>query len=468
MPLTEAGAAVIASGIGAASQLSAQGIGNVRNQKKWEKRQKFLEDQQIRAEKRQYDYNKDLQDYAYAQNLEQWNRENAYNSPSAQMSRFAAAGLNPNLIYGDSGAALAANSPQMSLDPVGTGSSNVAPYAQEGFGANFDYVSAARLGLDSQLVKAQVQKMNAETLGILNDNDFKDASFDLRLENLAEGIANTIADTDVKTSTSENIRTDTEGKKIANEIADATKETQIQQAAENLENTKREGWNLVKMGRNIDAATSKMHTETSLIKVQKRIAELDEKIRKVDADNADVLMDLRKQREGIMISYYNNQTRLFAKELRYYDRKALAQLALSAAEQFNRTAFGKLANSETLTQDFKNKMNEILLDPTKSTDARTYFSALILKNMNETNALDVLKFVAKEFEGVDFGNGSPSAPSDEKKNDSSVNNEPSHTSESDLYGIARRYWKDWNEQHPNATPEQRQQYLDYLGKRFAD
>jgi len=33
-------------------------------------------------------------------NIDQWNRENEYNSPAAQMQRFAAAGLNPDLIYG--------------------------------------------------------------------------------------------------------------------------------------------------------------------------------------------------------------------------------------------------------------------------------------------------------------------------------------------------------------------------------
>ncbi len=31
--------------------------------------------------------------------LEMWNRQNAYNTPKAQMQRFKAAGLNPNLIY---------------------------------------------------------------------------------------------------------------------------------------------------------------------------------------------------------------------------------------------------------------------------------------------------------------------------------------------------------------------------------
>lgn len=33
-------------------------------------------------------------------NLEQWHRQNQYNTPKAQMERFKQAGLNPNLIYG--------------------------------------------------------------------------------------------------------------------------------------------------------------------------------------------------------------------------------------------------------------------------------------------------------------------------------------------------------------------------------
>lgn len=36
-------------------------------------------------------------------NLEQWNRENEYNSPVSQMQRYREAGLNPALIYGSSG-----------------------------------------------------------------------------------------------------------------------------------------------------------------------------------------------------------------------------------------------------------------------------------------------------------------------------------------------------------------------------
>lgn len=42
----------------------------------------------------------ELSKYAYRQDLAMWNRQNEYNSPQAQMARLQAAGLNPNLVYG--------------------------------------------------------------------------------------------------------------------------------------------------------------------------------------------------------------------------------------------------------------------------------------------------------------------------------------------------------------------------------
>lgn len=46
---------------------------------------------------------KKSQQRANQYNLDQWNRTNAYNHPSQQMARLQEAGLNPNLIYGNSG-----------------------------------------------------------------------------------------------------------------------------------------------------------------------------------------------------------------------------------------------------------------------------------------------------------------------------------------------------------------------------
>jgi len=49
---------------------------------------------------------------AYQRSVEMWNQQNLYNSPQAQMARFTAAGLNPNLIYGQGSAGNASSPPQ--------------------------------------------------------------------------------------------------------------------------------------------------------------------------------------------------------------------------------------------------------------------------------------------------------------------------------------------------------------------
>lgn len=45
----------------------------------------------------------DLAKYQADRNLDLWNLNNEYNTPQAQMERYKAAGLNPNLVYGDGG-----------------------------------------------------------------------------------------------------------------------------------------------------------------------------------------------------------------------------------------------------------------------------------------------------------------------------------------------------------------------------
>lgn len=47
-----------------------------------------------------YKQSKNLQAQQNAWNLKQWHRQNEYNSPTSQMSRYMAAGINPNLVAG--------------------------------------------------------------------------------------------------------------------------------------------------------------------------------------------------------------------------------------------------------------------------------------------------------------------------------------------------------------------------------
>lgn len=51
--------------------------------------------------RRQLEANKELAKYQFDLNREQWQAENEYNSPKAQMQRLKEAGLNPNLVYGN-------------------------------------------------------------------------------------------------------------------------------------------------------------------------------------------------------------------------------------------------------------------------------------------------------------------------------------------------------------------------------
>lgn len=68
-----------------------------------------------RRQKQQFQHNKQMAQYAYQQDLDMWNRQSAwnremwelqnqYNLPENQMKRLRAAGLNPNLIYGNASA----------------------------------------------------------------------------------------------------------------------------------------------------------------------------------------------------------------------------------------------------------------------------------------------------------------------------------------------------------------------------
>ena len=65
----------------------------------------------------QYIYNKALAEQAFERNMKAWDLQNMYNSPAAQIQRLRAAGLNPNLIYGngqEASAGLAGDAPELS------------------------------------------------------------------------------------------------------------------------------------------------------------------------------------------------------------------------------------------------------------------------------------------------------------------------------------------------------------------
>ncbi len=61
--------------------------------------------QQSRNIRDQTAANKELAEYAYSKDLEQWERQNLYNAPTEQMARLREAGLNPKLLHGSGSSA---------------------------------------------------------------------------------------------------------------------------------------------------------------------------------------------------------------------------------------------------------------------------------------------------------------------------------------------------------------------------
>lgn len=117
------------------------------------------------------DYNLNLAKQQNQWNLDQWNRENEYNTPFAQMARYKAAGLNPDLIYGQPN--LSAASPDMTAGEAGT-PMDYSPVANgPTIGEAASIAANARLtNAQAKLAESQADKVNAETIGQTINNDW--------------------------------------------------------------------------------------------------------------------------------------------------------------------------------------------------------------------------------------------------------------------------------------------------------
>lgn len=97
------------------------------------------------------EYNLKLAQMQNQWNIEQWQRENDYNSPIAQVQRLRAAGLNPDLLYGGGVSNTSASSPPMTAGAPSSPTQLVGmPHSVD------DY-------LDAKLKQAQIDNINADT-----------------------------------------------------------------------------------------------------------------------------------------------------------------------------------------------------------------------------------------------------------------------------------------------------------------
>ena len=108
------------------------------------------------AMKRQFGYQMEMAKWQNDVNRENWQLQNEYNSPAAQMARLQEAGLNPNLVYNGGSATTAAGSMAPAASP---GTPNIPDYGKyaHGFAASMSGL------LDQALKAANIEKVAQET-----------------------------------------------------------------------------------------------------------------------------------------------------------------------------------------------------------------------------------------------------------------------------------------------------------------
>lgn len=90
-------------------------------------------------------------------NLEQWQRENDYNSPAAQMARFREAGLNPDLMYGNGTPGNSMSSPAL------TSGSPATPQDMSSLGGMRNFGDVIQNTLNQEMQRAQIEAIKANT-----------------------------------------------------------------------------------------------------------------------------------------------------------------------------------------------------------------------------------------------------------------------------------------------------------------
>lgn len=113
---------------------------------------------QARENEKNRQYNLQLAKMQNEWNLQQWERENEYNNPLNQMARLKAAGLNPNLVYGN-GAAQSMAAPSPSL-------TSGAPSNPQDMSLMAQRPTVGQImtnALQNEMTRAQIDKVKAET-----------------------------------------------------------------------------------------------------------------------------------------------------------------------------------------------------------------------------------------------------------------------------------------------------------------
>lgn len=136
----------------------------------------------IGGQAKQYSQQKKLIDYQFNKNVDMWNKQNEYNSPSAQVQRLKDAGLNPALVYGDGAVGNTASSaPEYGLADA------------PNYGVHLQKMLEP-MSLQGQAIAQQIQESKSrqqlngvETVLKSLDTSFSERTLDSRVNTMIEG-----------------------------------------------------------------------------------------------------------------------------------------------------------------------------------------------------------------------------------------------------------------------------------------
>lgn len=146
---------VVSPLIGGATSLFA-GIRSSKQQQKIIARQIEEQRKENEAQRR---YNLMLAEKQNKWNIEQWQRNNDYNTPSAVMSRLRSAGINPHMYYskGNAMGGVSTSSPEM------TSGSPAEAVDTSGMLGQTTYGQSLQMAMDKAVQVASIRKLNADT-----------------------------------------------------------------------------------------------------------------------------------------------------------------------------------------------------------------------------------------------------------------------------------------------------------------
>lgn len=144
--------------ISAAGSLLTTGINNANSQSN--AAQSFQRQKELMSLQQQYA-------------VENWNRENNYNKPEEQMKRLKAAGLNPDLVYGNGASGLQSG-------PIAAPTAPAAPMAQ-----TIPMANPIMEGAQAALAINQAKKADAEGIGQNIENEYALKTLNDRIDQIA-------------------------------------------------------------------------------------------------------------------------------------------------------------------------------------------------------------------------------------------------------------------------------------------